>query len=167
MEKLITQAKNFINNMHEELQTFIMTKQDEGDDFPNSWYAIDFDDVQNTIEWMNQNPDNVRPIVQVMELDSPVTNKTRDSQGDTVQKININLALYIVVTDKVQEGTKRKILLNELASELKYKFDNYYMNIPHFRRVSLSLPNGILNRDSAGMYSCRLDLYAEIYKKVR
>lgn len=167
MEKLITQAKNFLNNIHLELQDFITTKQGDKDDFPDAWYALDYEDVDNTIDAMNSNKLEVKPIVHVVEMQSPMESKTTSNRYGKVQKISLNYSFYIVVTDKVDEGKKRKILLNELASSLKYKFDNYYESIPHFRMVSLNLPDGILSRDSDGIYSCRLDLYAEIYKKVR
>lgn len=164
---MITQAKDFMNNIHRELENFITTKQGDRDDFPEAFYALDYEDVDNTIDSINSNKLSPKPIVQVVEMQSPMEAKTVSNRHGEVQKITLNFSFYIVVTDKVDEGKKRKILLNELASELKYKFDNYYGSIPHFRRVSLNLPDGILTRDSDGVYSCRLDLYAEIYKKVR
>lgn len=164
---MITQAKDFLNNVHRELESFITTQQGDKDDFPQSWYALDYEDVDGTIDAINSNKLEARPIVQVVEMQSPMEAKTKSNRHGEVQKISLNLSFYIIVTDKVQEGKKRKILLNKLASELKYKFDNYYSEIPHFRRVSLNLPDGILTRDSDGVYSCRLDLSAEIFKKVR
>lgn len=164
---MITQAKDFLNNIHRELEDFITTKQGEKDDFPEAWYALDYEDVDNAINEMNKGKLSIKPIIQVVEMQSPMEAKTTSNRHGKVQKINLNFSFYIIVTDKVNEGKKRKILLNELASDLKYKFDNYYSNIPHFRRVSLNLPDGILTRDSDGVYTCRLDLYAEIFKKVR
>lgn len=164
---MITQAKDFLNNVHRELESFITTQQGDNDGFPDAWYALDYEDVDNTIDGMNRNKLDIKPIVQTVEMQSPIEAKAKSNKHGEVQKINLNLSLYIIVIESVDEGKKRKILLNELASSLKYKFDNYYSNIPHFRRVSLNLPDGILSRDSDGVYSCRLDLFAEIYKKVR
>lgn len=164
---MITQAKDFLNNIHEELQNFITNQQGEKDDFSDSWYALDYDDVETTIDMMNDDKLDTKPIVHVVELNSPTGFKTESSNVGEVQKINFNSAIYIIVTDNYEDNKKRKILLNKLSSDLKYKFDNYNEEIPHFRNTRMGLPDGILTRDSDGIYSCRLNFYAEIYKKVR
>jgi len=163
---MITQSKDFLNNIHRELQSFLMNNQGENDDLPEVWYAIDFEDVDNTLNEINKGNLANRPIVQAVETNIRF-NDTYDTSEGKVQLIQANITLYTIINSTYEEGSKRKVLLNELSSQLKYKFDNYIESIPHFRAVKINLPDGILNRDADNVYSCRQDLYVEFYKKVR
>lgn len=163
---MITQSKDFLNNIHIELQNFLMNKQGDKDDLPAIWYAIDYDDVENTLKAINTSQIDNRAIIQGVESELREQGIYNTSKGK-VQLIQADMALYTIVNTSYQEKKKRKILLNSLASDIKYKFDNYLSEIPHFRSVRINLPDGILKRDTDNVYSCRQDLYVEFYKKVR
>lgn len=163
---MITQSENFVNNIHFELQDFLSNSQGTDDNLPSIWYAMDFEDVDNTLEAISEGNLENRPIIQVIETNLREENQYESSEG-IVSRIQANLTFYIVINENYKENYKRKQVLNELANQLKYKFDNYKDSLPHFRRIKTGLPDGILSRDSDNVYSSRQTFYCELIKKVR
>lgn len=144
-----------------------MNQQGVDDTLPKIWYTIDFNDVDRTLtEIENGNLEN-RPIIYGIETNILFSNNYDSSSNGEVQVASLNFTLYTIVNNSFDENYKRKQLLNRLASEIKYKFDNYGSNLPHFRNLRVNLPDGMLTRDSDNTYSARQEIYAEIYKKVR
>jgi len=163
---MITQSEDFINNIHFELQEFLSNNQGEDDTFPQIWYAFSFEDVDKTLKAIDRNNLDDRPIVQVIETNLREESKYESSDGE-VSLIQANLTFYIIIDENYNSSMKRKRVLNKLASQLKYKFDNYKDSLPHFRRIRTGLPDGILSRDTDNVYSSRQTFYCELIKKVR
>ena len=66
---MITQSKDFLNNIHYEFQDFLTTSQGSKDDLPDIWYAIDYEDVDNTLTNIEKENLENRPIIHGMESD--------------------------------------------------------------------------------------------------
>ena len=164
---MITQSKDFLNNIHFELQEFLQTSQGDKDELVDVWYAIDYDDVENTLDGINKGKLENRPIIHGIETDIMFNEKYDSNNVGEVEQAILNFTLYTIINGSYKEQYKRKQLLNNISSDIKYKFDNYNQNLPHFRSLRINLPDGILSRDTDGVYACRQELYAEIYKKVR
>lgn len=164
---MITQSKDFLNNIHFELQEFLGTKQGDKDDLVDIWYALDYNDVENTVDSIESGNLENRPIIHSIENDLPFHNTYDSTNNGEVQHVSVNFTFYTIINESYNDGYKRKQVLNSIASDIKYKFDNYQESLPHFRNLRVNLPDGMLSRDADGIYSCRQELYAEIFKKVR
>lgn len=158
---------NFVNSVNETLENFITTNYDINNPFYEVWCAFDFEDVQKTFSGMNDGNLELKPVIHLEEnnpINSPLYND--NNFATKVQKINLEYSVFCVVNDKIEPNKKRKMLINELSSKLKYKFDNNKEQLPRIRNISINYSQGFLNNDADGLYTSSQMLRFEVFKKL-
>ncbi|MFW6015049.1 MAG: hypothetical protein ACOCRK_01275 [bacterium] len=158
---------DIINSINKILQEFIQTQWDENDLLYDVYCSFDYEEVQNAFENINNNKIDNKPVIHLWE--NPINNdkKTKFHTGNKGERLLCSYDIFIVINENFESSKKRKILLNELASKLKYKFDNYSYQMNMFKDVNINVSNGILNENSNNLYAIQQQLSFEIYKELK
>lgn len=162
----MTDEVNFTNWVNQELFSFITTQYDNNNPFYDIYCSFDYDTVQDIFTDVNEGLIPRKPIIHLFENNPSNSPFYQDNGLGQVQKINFEYTIFCVIDDKIQADRDRKLVLNDLSSKIKYKFDNNKDQLSRFRNMAINYSRGMLNRDADNLYASSQTLSFEVFKKV-
>lgn len=162
----MTDEFNFTKWIKEKLFNFITTKYDDQHSFYNVYCSFDYTEVQNIFEEIQESSIARKPIIHLFENNPSNSPFYNDKNQGKVQITNWEYSIFSIIDDKVEEGRDRKLVLDDISSNIKYKFDNHKDKLPRFRNITIGYSQGILNTDADNKYACNQRLRFEVFKKV-
>jgi hypothetical protein len=161
------ETKDFENSVNKILQEFITTKWDDNDPLYDIYCSFDYEDVKRAFEGINNSALVEKPVIHFWLDDQKIEGDLYVSPNSTKGEIvYLMYSVFIVIDEKIEPSIKRKHLLNELSSNLKYKFDNYRINLDMFKNTKIGYSNGTLSKNMDNLYSSHQILTFDVIKEI-
>jgi len=174
MMLMINNVNDFLNQVNIKLQNFIQEKHDENDNLDDVYCAFSYNSVQRTFNEIDSGNIDNKPIIHLEEdvdntspfyTDNDLKEETEGSLIK-VEQMPMVYNIFCVINENFKSNRPRKHVLNEIISQLRYKFNNYSNKLPEFRNIRISLSEGFLTRDADNLYASQQILTFDVFKSV-
>jgi hypothetical protein len=156
---------NFKNSVEVILEEFLSNQYNVDDPIYDIYVVFDYKDVQKCNQEIDKDNLTNKPIIHIVENNISNDKETYGDGELKVQTNYFNYSIFSVINENYLPNKKRKILLNEISSKIKYKFDNYKNYLDEFKNVDINYSNGILSKKSDNLYASQQILKFIIYKE--
>ncbi|MGM0409454.1 MAG: hypothetical protein ACQEQF_01725 [Bacillota bacterium] len=160
---------DFINSINSIIQEF--TKKDyppQNDEeiLSDVYVCFSYEEVLKTYNMIDDGNIDLKPVIHYSL--QPIDKSSKTYMGEDIEgeRNYFTYFVYTVVNENYESNKPRYQVLNKLAGQLKYKFDNYRNNLDEFHIVNISSSEGILGENSDNLYACHQELTFRVDRRL-
>ncbi|MFW6377464.1 MAG: hypothetical protein ACOCZ5_02345 [bacterium] len=158
--------KDTINSINQGLHTFITKDWDEEDTL-DVYCVFDYNRVNEFFkEYFPNDQIPYKPIIHLWENPIRNDNKVISINGKKGETLYCSYDVFIVIDENIPDTERKKNILNRLASELKYKIDNYANRELGFKNISLTMSEGYSGKNADNLYSIKQRLSFRVFREM-